>query len=95
MSICSLCVHSDACQAWVRHGKALYEDFEYSTDNCPQFTNNYNIVEVVRCWQCKHSKEYKCKVDPMRNHLVCFRREHYSCPVEEDDFCSYGERRTT
>ncbi len=52
MSICKICTHLTACQAWVRHGKALYEDFEYSTDNCPQFRNNYDIVEVVHArWE--------------------------------------------
>lgn len=91
MSICSLCIHIDACRAWVRHGKALYEDFEYSVDNCPQFTNNYDIVEVVRCKDCKYYTPY-CRVC---NHPKLWTTEEAELDVTDNDFCSYAERTTT
>ena len=44
-------------------------------------------VEVVRCKDCKHylEREQGC------NHFGYYSHTPY---VEEDDFCSYGERRT-
>ena len=32
---CGSCIHKDACLAWIRHGKAVYEDFVFSVDRCP------------------------------------------------------------
>lgn len=37
MSKCTFCIHNEACQAWIEHGKTLYDDFEYSVDDCPHF----------------------------------------------------------
>jgi len=53
-----------------------------------------DAVEVVRCKNCKHCKKYRNRLDPMRNHQLCVRMDKYAFGVEEDDFCSYGERRT-
>lgn len=39
MNLCTNCIHSAACQAWIQHGKMLYDDFEYFTGNCPHFIN--------------------------------------------------------
>ena len=49
--------------------------------------------EVVRCKYCKHCKKYRNRLDPMRNHQMCVRMDKYAFGVEEDDFCSYGERK--
>jgi hypothetical protein len=62
-------------------------------ENCLQYRHK-DDVRVVRCYQCKHSTEYRCKVDPMRNHLLCRRRPACPEPVEEDGFCYRGERKT-
>ena len=45
-----------------------------------------DAVEVVRCKDCKHylEREQGC------NHFGYYSHTPY---VEEDDFCSYGERR--
>lgn len=53
-----------------------------------------DCVEVVRCKDCKHCKKYRNRLDPMLNHQLCVRMDNYAWGVEEDDFCSYGERRT-
>ena len=53
-----------------------------------------DAVEVVRCAKCKHCKKYRNRLDPMLNHQLCVRMDKYAFGVEEDDFCSYGERRT-
>lgn len=60
-----------------------------------------DVVEVVRCKDCKHfceySNEYKSNVEGADGD--CFIRCLYSdneqfIGVKCDDFCSYGERRT-
>ena len=52
-----------------------------------------DAVEVVRCKDCKHCKKYRNRLDPMLNHQLCVRMDNYAWGVEEDDFCSYGERK--
>jgi hypothetical protein len=53
-----------------------------------------DAVEVCRCKDCKHCKKYRNRLDPMLNHQLCVRMDKYAFGVDEDDFCSYGERRT-
>ena len=53
-----------------------------------------DVVEVVRCKDCKHCKKYRNRLDPMLNRQLCVRLDTYGWGVDEDDFCSYGERRT-
>ena len=38
MADCAVCIHKDACSAWIAHGKTLYNDFEYSVEYCPYFS---------------------------------------------------------
>ncbi len=52
-----------------------------------------DVVEVVRCKDCKYAERYKCQVDPCYTRLSCKRRDYYSEGVDELDFCSYGERK--
>lgn len=57
-----------------------------------EYAPKVDAVEVVRCRECKHCKEYKNRLDPMYNHLMCVRRDGYVYGVDEDDFCSCGEK---
>lgn len=41
-----------------------------------------DVVEVVKCKDCKYWKDDGCKND-----------NHGYCPINEDDFCPWGERR--
>ena len=47
-----------------------------------------DVVEVVRCKDCKHYDTYfrKC-------YLFCTHEYHTELDVEDDHFCSHGERR--
>ena len=47
-----------------------------------------DAVSVVRCKECKHYENHRLKV--FEN---CVRNERY-IPMKQDDFCSYGERRS-
>ena len=51
-----------------------------------------DVVEVVRCKDCKHAKMHIDIIgDP---HLFCCNgRSIYRIKVDLDDFCSYGERK--
>lgn len=84
-SKCSSCSHSDACAAWIRHGSTLYDDFAYSVSDCPHYNPAADVVEVVRCKDCKHSA--LCGESGQCLHpyglTVC----------DGNDFCSCGERR--
>ena len=51
------------------------------------------VVIPVRCEECKHSREYRCKVDPMRNHRLCYKYDRTVRVVEDDFYCAYGERK--
>lgn len=35
--LCSKCIHRKACNAWVTHGTTIYNDFEYSVEDCKNF----------------------------------------------------------
>lgn len=56
--------------------------------------NRAKAIDIVRCKDCQHCKKYRNRLDPMLNHQLCVRMDNYAWGVEEDDFCSYGERRT-
>lgn len=34
---CSKCIHRKACNDWVTHGTTIYDDFEYSVEDCKSF----------------------------------------------------------
>ena len=52
MSICTYCIHLNACQSWIRHGNTLYDDFAYSVGNCPYFKDGRNLAEVIHAhWE--------------------------------------------
>ena len=56
-------------------------------------TTNADLVEVVRCKDCKH-----CKKHPTSDRVkMCTNEQQWVTEcyplVHDDDFCSYGERR--
>lgn len=55
-----------------------------------------DVAPVVRCRECKHYREHRTK---KYGNLMCsctrMGKHDMDYPVKPDDFCSYGERRTT
>lgn len=47
-----------------------------------------DVVEVVRCKDCKHYDEHFCKC-----YVFCHDNIEVQLEVDSDHFCSYGERR--
>ena len=81
---CKECIHYDVCQYHIT------EETDMTVAECSHtFKNKADFVEVVRCKDCKHSREqdrvfgitdYKCS------------KHNISC-LSPYDFCSYGERK--
>lgn len=74
---------------------ALVERSGFPIDDAADLLNKIkdaDVVEVVRCKDCKHAKMYNDILgDP---HLFCCNgRSIYRRKVDFDDFCSYGERK--
>lgn len=86
---CKDCIHERVCLALIKEGLP-YADGEYPAEAfCMAFRNKADFVEVVRCKDCKHSREqdrvfgitdYKCS------------KHNISC-LSPYDFCSYGRRK--
>lgn len=56
-----------------------------------------DVVKVVRCKDCKHSGMYAFGCGD-REHLACLEIEEdgfvrMATAVDDDDYCSYGERK--
>lgn len=49
-----------------------------------------DVVEVVRCKDCKHATFYACKNDACYRGIIC---EYRIGTDDENFFCIYGERR--
>lgn len=53
-----------------------------------------DVVEVIRCKECKSgicvNDRYVCKRNAIYDNIS--KEFHGLCAVEEDHFCSYGER---
>lgn len=44
---CHSCFHKEACLAWMRHGKTLYDDFSYSVEGCPYYIPAADVAPAV------------------------------------------------
>ena len=49
-----------------------------------------DVVEVVRCRDCKHATFYSCKNDACYRGIIC---EYRIGTDDENFFCGYGERK--
>lgn len=92
-SKCGSCVHLEACAAWISHGSTLYRDFTYSVADCPYYQNAADVVEVVRCKDCKHYDKHGYKICALHSEQPDQFGAGVNIYMESDDFCSYGERR--
>lgn len=45
MTQCKDCIHEQACASWIRHGQTLYDDFEYSVEDCPYYNEEMGFTE--------------------------------------------------
>ena len=63
---CADCLHYEACQSWIRHGTALWDDFHYSVEDCPFYEDKLEWVHLT------------CKVgDIVYCFAPCFGTDHH------------------
>ena len=76
MASCKGCIHYSVC------GYVEFQDLE-----CKQFKPSADVVEVVRCKDCRMFVDNK-------EALVAYcKRVCKNLTVNPSDFCSYGERK--
>ena len=86
---CKKCIHFDVCDSWYKQVEA--EGLvvgEMSQQTCEKFKNKSDVVEVVRCKDCKKAEELTVLGEKI---LSCRHWNTHLC--EPTDFCSYGERK--
>lgn len=84
---CKDCIYFKRC---VVLGVELDMNHDKEADkNCRYFKNKSNVVEVVRCKDCKYFIDQS---GLCYGQDIC-AEEGYDCYKNDDDFCSCGERR--
>lgn len=87
MSTCKECIHEIVCDALIKTGLP-WADGEYPAEAfCMAFKGKNDLVEVVRCKDCRYWQDNNGGYP----HEEC-RWGKEETP-DEDDFCSYGERK--
>lgn len=93
MSTCKECIHEIVCDALIKTGLP-WADGEYPAEAfCMAFKGKNDLVEVVRCKDCKMSDycyPIKEKGKEAEEGWYCKRNRKY---VKPNDFCSYGKRK--
>jgi len=72
----------DADKLVEKHRETCSNSMKYNLDLAP----TVDAVPVVRCKDCKHYDRGECYHPRHERHLQSIRQE-------DDDFCSYGERK--
>lgn len=106
MASCKDCIHYCRCkdtvadENWNEDVAQIIKDM-YSPIGCVDFKNKADVVEVVRCKDCKHYEANgfvyeegcgRCDHPRQQWEVECYDQWVETRP---NDFCSYGERRET
>jgi hypothetical protein len=88
MAGCIDCIHYEVCDY---RDPARYETMQELKNDCRHCIPTADVVEVVRCKDCKHYK-------PQTGAQNWNSKVKYCCrctvvKVKETDFCSFGERK--
>lgn len=73
--------------------QARHEGVDCVVDLCIKQAPTVDVVEVVRCKDCKHYKFGKHFTDIKFCQRVPYYAEKGGLNTSDDDFCSYGERK--
>ena len=88
MATCDECLHFTVCEA-LEQGNGIKKVHPIQ---CGCFKDKANVVEVVRCKECKHYIPKENLTDEYDNPIgadgLCDNTDTYT---DETDFCSYGE----
>ena len=82
MSICKDCLHNQVCKYGENRSNGMY----CTGEKCKQYKPTADVVEVVRCKDCKYGKNF-------RDGGVNCNRIEGLLMIKPNDYCSYGKRR--
>lgn len=82
---CKQCIHYNACKFTYIEAFGSFNEEQFGQTGCAEFEDKSRFAEVVRCKDCK---ELHRSDDKLAQHC-----KFYGAMVQEDDFCSYGERK--
>ena len=87
---CGKCEHGKCLDNYYVTCEALFNHIVEYYSYCNGWTKRKDLVEVVRCKDCKfnYGNEHNCEYN--HHDLVCTYWE--SDGLDDDDFCSQGER---
>lgn len=83
-SICRSCFHSYVCEQFNEHRDSDNKKCHFFNDH---FVPAADVVEVVRCKDCKHWNNGYCCGVPLVGDDASY------VATEETDYCSYGEAK--
>ena len=95
MASCMECIHFNPCNM---RGNIIVEKPTEGNDwglhnevekECKYFTPTADVVEVVRCKDCKRCYEKRTKLNKQLMRF-CMRMDGNEYQVNANDFCSYG-----
>ena len=86
MPKCEECLHFDVCDAF-ENGNGIKKIYP---TQCGCYKAAADVVEVIRCKDCKYATFYTCKNDRCYNRIIC---DYEVGTGDENFFCSYGERK--
>lgn len=98
MASCYDCIHCGACSD---AGDSGFSSLKEDASECKHFKNKADVVEVVRCKDCKYLTNEVILVPTsygFDNKQINFGCQRISDITDEwadvmlDDFCSYGEK---
>ena len=96
MSVCKDCFHSYVCEQFNEHRECDNTKCHFFYDH---FVPAEDVVEVVRCRDCKYWRDWEMAVvshgfGPNMGECHCsqWENEYFYYLTEDTDFCSYGER---
>lgn len=90
MILCEKCLHEEVCD---QSSRQMWSAMAGETE-CSDFKNKADLVEVVRCKDCRSA--YINSFSAQSGVALCrfwTNRSQSQVVMQQDDFCSYGERR--
>lgn len=91
MATCNECIHFvDCCNDECTRYYSTIVACDKVEKRCNFFKNKADVVEVVRCKDCKYYRQNEYSPD---EDMMCMCWCDW-LPTDPDDFCSYGERKT-
>lgn len=89
---CKGCYHFQVCANILKQQLFIREKLGEENPSCEQFISTADVVEVVRCKDCKHCEQsplYKEKGKESKLEYICCAFGN----VNPDFYCGIGERR--